>query len=81
MTSVINSAARPVSFRVPAARDFRDVIRVKVGTTTAETPAARVRKERRDAVDGTPWASVGSLVVIGWDDSRFDARILALPLC
>ena len=48
MTSLINSAARPVSLLRPAARAFLEVIRVKVGTTTAETPAARVRKERRD---------------------------------
>src|SRR5262245_37273994 len=32
----------------PAARALRDVMRVRVGTTAAETPAARVRKERRD---------------------------------
>jgi hypothetical protein len=46
--SLINSAFRPVSFCAPAARAFLEVNRVRVGTATAETPAARARKERRD---------------------------------
>jgi hypothetical protein len=48
MTSWVNSALRPVSFCELAAWAFLEVNRVKVGTATAETPAVRARKERRD---------------------------------
>jgi len=59
MTSSISSAASPVSFFEPFAWAFLEVIRVRVGTATAEMPAARVRKERRE---GAGWASSDGLV-------------------
>src|SRR3954451_9685774 len=60
ITSPINSAASPVSFFDPCcAWAFLEVIRVRVGTATAEMPAARVRKERRE---GAGWASSARLV-------------------
>src|SRR5437588_8921898 len=87
MISLIKSAARPVSLFDPAARAFREVIRVRVGTTTAETPAARVRKDRRDGASGSPWALVGPLTArvsvsvkaftLGWN---VDRRIRSLLL-
>ena len=59
MTSLISSAASPVSLCLDAAWAFREVIKVRVGTASAETPAARVRKERRV---GAGWASSDGLV-------------------
>jgi hypothetical protein len=81
MISLINSAFRPVNLCGPAARAFLDVIRVRVGTTTAETPTARVRKERRDGTGGAPAAPIGPLVaLIGSSVFDLNPRILILPL-
>jgi hypothetical protein len=63
MTSWINSAPRPVSFCAPAARAFLEVNRVKAGTATAETPAVRARKERRDGMGTSPSAAAGTPVL------------------
>src|SRR5689334_2043645 len=48
LTSLISSAARPVSLWCSAPSDFLDVITAKAGTARAEAVAARVRNERLD---------------------------------
>src|SRR5690348_7556322 len=82
LTSLISSAARPVSLLCPAPSDFLDVITAMAGTARAEAVAARVMKER---LDGAARASP-ALTAIGPDAeattfcSVFERRIPSLLL-